>query len=290
MFPPRSAVGTPAGLEPAIPDSVGRCLIRWATGPLRRDRSNIATGGGAQHACQRPKVCHSSGARSRDVSNTFCHYDSGKTRTCDPQPHMPMPYPLGHKRLRFCLAPRARRVLPRRPRRSRILAGPSASAAEPLATWWARAATDHKQQRQVWGSRPCFFRNGALSHRLKPLGQNDLRIGALCFPHDASRVAERSMTNPNPLLGRLKPGWQSMGKGKSCGLAPTPLRNGTLSRRRSRAQFASREAHQASTHEGAPLRDFTTESQNSIRRCPTRSGARSPAVSNTRYHYDPGRT
>ena len=83
-----------------------------------------------------------------------------------------------------------------------------------------------------------LFRNGALSHRLKPLGQNDWRIGALCFPHDASRVAERSMTNPNPLLGRLKPGWQSMGKGKSCGLAPTPFRNGTLSRRRSRAQFA----------------------------------------------------
>ena len=25
---------TPAGLEPAIPDSVGRCLIHWATGPL----------------------------------------------------------------------------------------------------------------------------------------------------------------------------------------------------------------------------------------------------------------
>jgi len=137
------------------------------------------------------------------------------------------------------------------------------------------------------GARGHAFRNGALSHRLKPLGQNDLRIGALCFPPDA---LERSMTNPNPLLGRLKPGWQSMGKGKSCGLAPTPFRNGTLSRRRSRAQFASREAHQASTHEGAPLRDFTTESQNSIRRCPTRSGARSRAVSNTRYHYDPGRT
>jgi hypothetical protein len=25
---------TPAGLEPAIPGSVGRCLIHWATGPL----------------------------------------------------------------------------------------------------------------------------------------------------------------------------------------------------------------------------------------------------------------
>lgn len=27
---------TPAGLEPAIPGSVGRCLIHWATGPLMR--------------------------------------------------------------------------------------------------------------------------------------------------------------------------------------------------------------------------------------------------------------
>ena len=27
---------TPAGLEPAIPGSVGRCLIHWATGPLLR--------------------------------------------------------------------------------------------------------------------------------------------------------------------------------------------------------------------------------------------------------------
>ena len=25
---------TPAGLEPAIPGSVGRCLIHWATGPI----------------------------------------------------------------------------------------------------------------------------------------------------------------------------------------------------------------------------------------------------------------
>ena len=26
---------TPAGLEPAIPGSVGRCLIHWATGPAK---------------------------------------------------------------------------------------------------------------------------------------------------------------------------------------------------------------------------------------------------------------
>ena len=30
---------TPAGLEPAIPGSVGRCLIHWATGPDVRARS-----------------------------------------------------------------------------------------------------------------------------------------------------------------------------------------------------------------------------------------------------------
>ena len=29
---------TPAGLEPAIPGSVGRCLIHWATGPLQQHR------------------------------------------------------------------------------------------------------------------------------------------------------------------------------------------------------------------------------------------------------------
>ena len=28
---------TPAGLEPAIPGSVGRCLIHWATGPMNKD-------------------------------------------------------------------------------------------------------------------------------------------------------------------------------------------------------------------------------------------------------------
>jgi hypothetical protein len=38
---------TPAGLEPAIPGSVGRCLIHWATGPIRsvapRLRSTVGT-------------------------------------------------------------------------------------------------------------------------------------------------------------------------------------------------------------------------------------------------------
>ena len=33
---------TPAGLEPAIPGSVGRCLIHWATGPLMVPRCRVA--------------------------------------------------------------------------------------------------------------------------------------------------------------------------------------------------------------------------------------------------------
>ena len=35
---PHGAAMTPAGLEPAIPGSVGRCLIHWATGPLQQHR------------------------------------------------------------------------------------------------------------------------------------------------------------------------------------------------------------------------------------------------------------
>ena len=31
---------TPAGLEPAIPGSVGRCLIHWATGPIKKCNCN----------------------------------------------------------------------------------------------------------------------------------------------------------------------------------------------------------------------------------------------------------
>jgi hypothetical protein len=40
----------PAGLEPAIPGSVGRCLIHWATGPDTIDASG-------KHDCRR-KVSH----------------------------------------------------------------------------------------------------------------------------------------------------------------------------------------------------------------------------------------
>ena len=32
---------TPAGLEPAIPGSVGRCLIHWATGPMNKTSASI---------------------------------------------------------------------------------------------------------------------------------------------------------------------------------------------------------------------------------------------------------
>ena len=47
---------TPAGLEPAIPGSVGRCLIHWATGPSGGDdaqailSASVALGGGATGA------------------------------------------------------------------------------------------------------------------------------------------------------------------------------------------------------------------------------------------------
>ena len=33
---------TPAGLEPAIPGSVGRCLIHWATGPAEMSGTGLA--------------------------------------------------------------------------------------------------------------------------------------------------------------------------------------------------------------------------------------------------------
>ena len=35
---------TPAGLEPAIPGSVGRCLIHWATGPVRSNEFGVPKG------------------------------------------------------------------------------------------------------------------------------------------------------------------------------------------------------------------------------------------------------
>ena len=49
----RESKMTPAGLEPAIPGSVGRCLIHWATGPdapcsICRVRGDCGT-----HACAR---------------------------------------------------------------------------------------------------------------------------------------------------------------------------------------------------------------------------------------------
>ena len=55
---------TPAGLEPAIPGSVGRCLIHWATGPSGGDdaqailSASVALGGGEGGA---------TGARARNL-------------------------------------------------------------------------------------------------------------------------------------------------------------------------------------------------------------------------------
>ena len=48
---------TPAGLEPAIPGSVGRCLIHWATGPDDNDfqQSNSASIKGSTKLSQAPR-------------------------------------------------------------------------------------------------------------------------------------------------------------------------------------------------------------------------------------------
>ena len=43
---------TPAGLEPAIPGSVGRCLIHWATGPIE----NLGTNKHLSFAGKGPKI------------------------------------------------------------------------------------------------------------------------------------------------------------------------------------------------------------------------------------------
>ena len=43
---------TPAGLEPAIPGSVGQCLIHWATGPSGALLQTQATHGGHSGACR----------------------------------------------------------------------------------------------------------------------------------------------------------------------------------------------------------------------------------------------
>ena len=52
---------TPAGLEPAIPGSVGRCLIHWATGPSGGDdaqailSASVALGGGGRDRGSSPQ-------------------------------------------------------------------------------------------------------------------------------------------------------------------------------------------------------------------------------------------
>ena len=61
----------PAGLEPAIPGSVGRCLIHWATGPL----ANVYTTGfsATSVATRRLRVAHLVGVHDlrRCVSQLF---------------------------------------------------------------------------------------------------------------------------------------------------------------------------------------------------------------------------
>ena len=94
-----------------------------------------------------------------------------------------MPHPLRHRRLRVCPASRARWQ-------------PGTSGDSVQATMTA-----------VWFE-PTPFRNGALSHRLRPLGQTVLRVGALCFSHVATRTAE---------LPGGRGLWQSIGEGNNCG-------------------------------------------------------------------------
>ena len=43
---------TPAGLEPAIPGSVGRCLIHWATGPSAFAGSESNTSQAGETCCE----------------------------------------------------------------------------------------------------------------------------------------------------------------------------------------------------------------------------------------------
>ena len=141
---------TPVGLEPAIPGSVGQCLIHWATRPsvgsfgarpcvrgMHARLWPIATHpfppphSGRLHACRVyrrgaiaspqhdvwawPRACRWCCARAGSAApsvtlydrtticcmrpQTFCvaaQADLGRTRTCNPRPHRPMPYPLGH--------------------------------------------------------------------------------------------------------------------------------------------------------------------------------------------------
>lgn len=94
------------------------------------------------------------------------------------------------------------------------------------------------------GFEPTPFRNGALSHRLRPLGQTVLRIDALRFRHDASRIAECWTTNPHPLLSRLKPGgcgrWQSVCEGSNCGARAHALSEWHLGPQRATPQLHNR--------------------------------------------------
>ena len=124
---------TPAGLEPAIPSSVGRCLIHWATGPVHQFAQEHKV---ARHvrrlallkasSCRSRDLCslartppplsprfrrlssrQSSQAGSQGISPRSCvsdrcalqtgsGHDPGRTRTYNPRLRRPMPYPLGH--------------------------------------------------------------------------------------------------------------------------------------------------------------------------------------------------
>ena len=62
---------TPAGLEPAIPGSVGRCLIHWATGPDEAFR--IISIDSLANSCYGPRLCTGAwGRRARTPSFNEC--------------------------------------------------------------------------------------------------------------------------------------------------------------------------------------------------------------------------
>ena len=60
---------TPAGLEPAIPGSVGRCLIHWATGPT----GNAGGCVNYSHAIDLPQHLTNARAGGTDASTKRLH-------------------------------------------------------------------------------------------------------------------------------------------------------------------------------------------------------------------------
>jgi hypothetical protein len=68
---------TPAGLEPAIPGPVGRCLIHWATGPIAFSRNaQQLVQGGCDVRREREREREREGERERE------HGGQDERRSC----------------------------------------------------------------------------------------------------------------------------------------------------------------------------------------------------------------